>query len=169
MHTCKVTSCSLLGLSLLMLTASCGGGGASGGGSSTTFVPGKWSVTLFSASGGLFANTVELDLDLVQSGNTISSDIGHTVDSSNCTGMHMDSSAGTCRATTSNWSLPSILTRLHSPAHSVRTGNPSRTESLPPAVRASAARRSVSALAFFLRSQAPSLATCRLTPSAHPA
>jgi hypothetical protein len=34
-------------------------------------------------------------MDLVQSGNTISSDSGHTVDSSNCTGMHVDSSTGT--------------------------------------------------------------------------
>jgi hypothetical protein len=57
MQTCNVTSCSLLGLSLLMLTSSCGGGGGSAsGGSSTTFVPGKWSATLFSASGGLLAN-----------------------------------------------------------------------------------------------------------------
>jgi hypothetical protein len=96
MQTCNVTSCSLLGLSLLMLTSSCGGGGGSAsGGSSTTFVPGKWSATLFSASGGLLANEAELDLDLVQSGNTISSDSGHTVDSSNCTGTHVDSSAGT--------------------------------------------------------------------------
>jgi hypothetical protein len=96
MQTCNVTSCSLLGLSLLMLTSSCGGGGGSAsGGSSTTFVPGKWTATLFSASGGLLANEAELDLDLVQSGNTISSDSGHTVDSSNCTGMHVDSSAGT--------------------------------------------------------------------------
>ncbi len=98
MHTRKVTIGSVFGLTLLMLTSSCGGGNSSnggGGGSSTTFVPGKWSATLLSASGGLFANSVELDLDLVQSGNTISSDSGHTVDSSNCAGMHVDSSTGT--------------------------------------------------------------------------
>jgi hypothetical protein len=86
-----------LAVVLTVLLASCGGNGSNGGGggSSTTFVPGKWSATLYSGSGLLFANTVELDLDLVQSGNTISSDSGHSVDSATCSGMHVDSSTGT--------------------------------------------------------------------------
>jgi hypothetical protein len=41
-----------------------------------------------------FANTVELDLDLTQSGNMISSDSTHSVDNSTCVGMHVDSSTG---------------------------------------------------------------------------
>jgi hypothetical protein len=84
-----------LAVGMAILCGSCGGGGSSGGGGSiTTFVPGKWTATLFSGSGGLFANTVELDMDLVQSGDTISSDNGHSVDSALCAGMHVDSSIG---------------------------------------------------------------------------
>jgi hypothetical protein len=86
-----------LALVLTVLLTSCGGGSSSGGGggSSTTFVPGKWRATLYSGHGLLFANTVELDMDLLQSGGTISSDSGHSVDSAFCTGMHVDSSSGT--------------------------------------------------------------------------
>jgi hypothetical protein len=84
-----------LALVFTILLTSCGGGSSSGGASSTTFVPGKWRATLYSGHGLLFANTVELDMDLLQSGGTISSDSGHSIDSAFCAGMHVDSSSGT--------------------------------------------------------------------------
>lgn len=77
------------------LFAGCGGGSNSGGGGSSVFVPGKWTVTVFSGTGQLFANTIELDMNLLQSGGTISSDSNNSIDSGSCTGMHVDSSAGT--------------------------------------------------------------------------
>lgn len=78
------------------LFAGCGGGSSSGGGggTSSTFVPGKWTFSIFSNS-GLFGPTAELDMDLVQSGGTISSSNLESVDSVSCGGMHLDSSTGT--------------------------------------------------------------------------
>jgi hypothetical protein len=84
----KRFSSATLAVGMAILCGSRGGGSSGGAGSSTTFVPGKWTATLFSGAGGLFANTVELDMDLVQSGDTISSDSGHSVDSALCAGMH---------------------------------------------------------------------------------
>jgi hypothetical protein len=79
------------------LFAGCGGGGGTssgGGGASSTFVPGKWTFSIFSNS-GLFGPTAELDMDLDQSGGTISSSNLESVDSVSCGGMHLDSSTGT--------------------------------------------------------------------------
>lgn len=78
------------------LFAGCGGSGGTngGGGTSSTFVPGKWTFSIFSNS-GLFGPTAELDMDLDQSGGTISSDNLESVDSISCGGMHLDSSTGT--------------------------------------------------------------------------
>jgi hypothetical protein len=87
-----------LTLCLTILLAGCSSssgssGGASGGGSSP-FVPGKWTVTTFSSLGFL-ASPVEFDLNLAQSGNTISSNSENTVDNAACAGMHVDTSTGT--------------------------------------------------------------------------
>ena len=74
------------------LFAGCGGGGGTssgGGGASSTFVPGKWTFSIFSNS-GLFGPTAELDMDLDQSGGTISSSNLESVDSVSCGGMHLD-------------------------------------------------------------------------------
>jgi hypothetical protein len=96
MHTCKVTIGSVLGFALLVLTSSCGGSGnMGGGGASSTFVRGKWSFGLFSSSSNMLGPTAELDMNLNQSGETISSDNRGSVDSVSCAGMHMDSSTGT--------------------------------------------------------------------------
>lgn len=83
-----------LTITVLMTACSSGSGGSSGGGGTSVFVPGKWTITLFSNSGSLFANTVELDLDLTQSGTAISSDTNHSIDGASCAGMHVDSSTG---------------------------------------------------------------------------
>jgi hypothetical protein len=84
-----------LTLGLVMFLGSCSSGSGGGGGGSSAFTPGKWTATLYSTSGGLLANTLELDMDLVQSGDAISSDSQHSVDSGGCTGTHLDSSTGT--------------------------------------------------------------------------
>jgi hypothetical protein len=88
-----------LALAVVVLLTSCGGGsgGSSGGGggATSTFVPGKWSFSLFSSSSNLFGPTAELDLNLNQSGGAISSDTLGSVDSVSCAGMHLDSSTGT--------------------------------------------------------------------------
>jgi hypothetical protein len=89
------SSALALAITVLMTTCSSGSGGSSGGGGTTSvFVPGKWTITLFSNSGSLFANTVELDLDLTQSGSAVSSDTTHSIDGASCAGMHVDSSTG---------------------------------------------------------------------------
>jgi hypothetical protein len=87
-----------LALAVVMLLTSCGGGSGSsggGGGAMSTFVPGKWSFSLFSSSSNMFGPTAELDMNLNQSGGTISSDNLGSVDSVSCAGMHLDSSTGT--------------------------------------------------------------------------
>jgi hypothetical protein len=82
-----------LAIAISMTACGSGSGSSSGGGATSVFVPGKWSITLFSG-GGLFANTVELDLDLTESGLNISSDTNHSVDGASCNGNHVDSSTG---------------------------------------------------------------------------
>jgi hypothetical protein len=159
-----------LAVVLTVLLASCGGNGSNGGGggSSTTFVPGKWSATLYSGSGLLFANTVELDLDLVQSGNTISSDSGHSVDSATCSGMHVDSSTGTVSGNqfrlvfTIDSERITLTGTLSADGKSITEGK--FTSSAVPAL---AERQLASVPASFLPSPAPSLAICRLTPLVH--
>jgi hypothetical protein len=82
---------------LVSFFAGCGGSstGSGGGGTSSTFVPGKWTFSIFSSSSNLFGPTAELDMDLDQSGGMISSDNLESVDSVSCAGMHLDSSTGT--------------------------------------------------------------------------
>jgi hypothetical protein len=87
---------AVLALGVAIFCTSCGSGSSSGGGGgSTTFVPGKWTVSLFANSGQLFGPTAELDMNLAQSGGAISSDSENSVDDATCGGAHMDSSSGT--------------------------------------------------------------------------
>ena len=88
---------TILTLGVVVILTSCGGGsgGSSGGGAGTRFVPGKWTFSLFSSTSNLFGPITELDMDLVESGSTISSSNLQSVDGSDCAGMHMDSSSGT--------------------------------------------------------------------------
>jgi hypothetical protein len=86
---------AILALAVGVFFTGCGGGSSSGGGgTSSIFVPGKWTFTLFPSSSGLFGPTFELDMNLTQSGGTISSTNENSVDSLSCSGMHLDSSTG---------------------------------------------------------------------------
>jgi hypothetical protein len=85
---------AVLSLGVAIFCTSCGSGSSSGGGGgSTTFVPGKWTISLFSTTNTL-GPIAELDLDLSQSGNTISSSDDVTLDDTSCNGNHDDSSTG---------------------------------------------------------------------------
>ena len=84
-----------LALAVGVLLTGCGGGSSGGGGgASSTFVPGKWTFSLFSSSSNQFGPAAELDMNLSQSGGTISSTNENSVDSITCSGMHLDSSTG---------------------------------------------------------------------------
>jgi hypothetical protein len=87
---------AILALAVGVLFTGCGGSSSSGGGGGTTsiFVPGKWTFSLFPSSSGLFGPTFELDMNLTQSGGTISSTNENAVDNISCSGMHLDSSTG---------------------------------------------------------------------------
>jgi len=52
-------------------------------------VPGKWVFTLVFEKGGMGGPLVEVDLNLSQSGDTISSDSDNTVDNETCGGAHV--------------------------------------------------------------------------------
>jgi hypothetical protein len=82
-------------MTVVVLLTSCGGGSGGGGGATSTFVRGKWSFSLFSSSSNMFGPAAELDMNLNQSGGTISSDNLGSIDSVSCAGMHLDSSTGT--------------------------------------------------------------------------
>jgi hypothetical protein len=75
---------STLFLTILLASCSSGSGGGGGGGGSP-FVSGKCTATLFPIT-GLAAFTPEFDMDLAQTGSTISSDSDNTVDSATCAG-----------------------------------------------------------------------------------
>jgi hypothetical protein len=86
---------SCLGIvALLIVLSSCGGSS----GTHTTFSPfftGKWTATIVSPTQGQLAN---LDMNLAQTGDAISSDSLNTIDNLNCDGnisTHMDSTTGT--------------------------------------------------------------------------
>jgi len=86
-----------MSISLALILAGCGSSGGSGsggsGGTSSVFVPGRWTLTV---DGPLGFSPIEFDMNLTQSGSTISSDSDNTVDNSSpCGGMHVDSSTGT--------------------------------------------------------------------------
>lgn len=85
-----------MAIALIVLLTSCGGG-SNGGGSAPggAFVPGKWTFSLFPSTSNLFGPTAELDVDLTQSGSTISSTTDTSIDNVSCAGMHLDSSTGT--------------------------------------------------------------------------
>lgn len=85
-------SSALSTLFLTILLVSCSSGSGGGGGASP-FVSGKWTATLFPIT-GLAAFTPEFDMNLAQTGSTISSDSDNTVDSATCAGTHVDSSIG---------------------------------------------------------------------------
>lgn len=78
---------------LLIVLSGCGG---SSGTHSTPspFVAGKWTATIVSPTQGQLAN---LDMNLAQTGDTISSDSLNTIDNLNCPNnlTHMDSTTGT--------------------------------------------------------------------------
>jgi len=82
-------------VALLILLTSCSSGSGGGGGSTTTFVPGKWTVTLFLSNNGNLGPVVEVDMNLTQTGTTISSNSDNTVDNRVCGGIHTDSTTGT--------------------------------------------------------------------------
>jgi hypothetical protein len=88
----------LAALALAVLLASCSSGSGSssgGGGSSSTFVPGKWTAGIDLSGNGMIGPTFEVDMNLTQSGNTISSNSDNTVDSLTCGAAHVDSTTGT--------------------------------------------------------------------------
>ena len=92
-----------LALALTVLLTSCssgssssgGGGGGGGGGSSSPFVAGKWTAGVDLSGNGVIGPTFEVDMNLVQSGNTISSNSDNTVDNLTCGAVHVDSTVGT--------------------------------------------------------------------------
>jgi hypothetical protein len=86
---------SCLGIvALIILLSSCGGSG----GSHTMFspfFPGKWTATIVSSTQGQLAN---LDMNLMQTADAISSNSLNTIDNLDCDGnisTHMDSTTGT--------------------------------------------------------------------------
>lgn len=82
-------------LALIIVFSGCGGSGSGGGNTFSPFFTGKWTATIVSPTQGQLAN---LDMNLAQTGDAISSDSVNTIDNLNCDGnisTHEDSTTGT--------------------------------------------------------------------------